>query len=195
MCNFFSGIYQRDESILADPALTDSHADLITIHNLKDEDLFLRSWIKFEYTPDPEKNISDLDSWTLTVDETSTPDWVDLEKLREKCKAIVSRMIVTDSRKLLLGGCWIICGEAKVEEAKSCKVISVCDSASIGSVWDSSSIRSVRGSASIGSVLDSASIWSVSGSASIRSVYGSASIGAVCGSASIESVYGSASIG
>src|SRR5271157_4260966 len=177
MCNFFSGIYQRDESILADPALTDSHADLITIHNLKDEDLFLRSWIKFEYTPDPKKHISDLDSWTLKVDETSTPDWVDLEKLRDKFKAIVSRMIVTDNRKLLLGGCWNICGEAKVEEAKSCKVISVCDSASIGRVYGSASIESVRGSASIGSVYDSASIGYVSGSASIRSVRDSAIIG------------------
>src|SRR5271157_2607309 len=185
MCNFFSGIYQRDESILADPALTDSHQDLITIHNLKDEDLFLRSWIRFEYTPDPEKNISDLDSWTLTVDETSTPDWVDLEKLRDKCKAIVSRMIVTDSRKLLLGGCWIICGEAKIEEAKSCKVISVCDSASIVTVSGSSSIGSVRDSANIRAVCDSASIRDVRESASIERVYESASIGDVYGSASI----------
>jgi hypothetical protein len=195
LCKLASAIVSRAGEIYFEP-ITDSHSDLIAHFGLK-EGKTGQNFVRVEFTPEDEKIVHDPATYSLRVDEKSTPAWFDAE-MSEKVSSYlnhqIARMIVTDDREILLGGVWIVSGKSKIVAAKACRIIGVSGSASIESVYGSASIESVSGSASIEYVSGSASIESVYGSASIESVYGSASIESVYGSASIKSVSGSASI-
>jgi hypothetical protein len=130
MCDFLSAIITRNGKIFQHWA-TDHHSSLIDIFGLhegagavvKDQ-----NFIRVEFSPAKEndkKDFCDAAKYILYVDEEFTPDWFDSDMranvdgfLREQ----VSRMIVRDSRKLLVGGCWIIAEGAHIETAMQCRL-------------------------------------------------------------------------
>ena len=199
MCNFISAIVCRNGDILCDPEHTDSHEDLVVVYGLRDQGALGaggRDWVRVEFIPpDGSSSIDDPQKWSLRVDEDFMPEWFNVEDVTAKMQERASRMIVCDDRRLILGGCWIVCGSASVQKVSNARIYSVRDSARVDSVCDSARVDSVRDSARVGSVYGSARVGSVYGSARVGSVYGSASVGSVRDSASVGSVYGSASVG
>ena len=197
MCQFFSALVVRNGDVLWHEA-TDSHTDLVRHYQLPDN-TDCRHFAKVEFTP-PAKNgrpdYLDVGNYTLRVDEYTEPAWFEeyREAVTAKCRHIVQSMIITDARDLILGGKWILAGDAKINDFRARAVICQ-DSASIDSVRDTARIGSVRDTARIDSVGDTARIDSVGGSASIGSVGDTASIDSVRGSARIDSVRDSAHIG
>jgi len=190
MCQFKSAIVVKDAKqkggfrLLLSP-WTDSHSDLIALHNLRDDGKL--RFARIEYSPPDMSAAHRPETYKLKIDEARTPDWFDgdmKEAVTEKMDAHIKTLIVTGEVALLMGEQFIIAPGAKVGTVKNALVASVLD-ARIDSVYDSARICSVSGSASIDSVYDSARIGSVSGSASIGSVSGSALIGSVSDSARI----------
>jgi hypothetical protein len=181
MCRFKSAIVVKDVKqkggfrLLLSP-WTDSHSDLIALHNLRDDGKL--RFARIEYSPPDMSAAHRPETYKLKIDEERTPDWFDKdmkEAVTEKMQAHIKTLIVTGDVALLMGGQFIIAPGAKIGAVKNSFVVSVLDAR----------IDSVYGSARIGYVYGSARIDSVSGSARIDSVYDSASIGYVSDSASI----------
>ena len=173
MCKFKSGIVLRDErnkggfALLMSP-WTESHSDLIAMNDLRDDGKL--RFARVEFSPPSYAELHLPEKYALRIDERRTPDWFDEEMkaaVADKMRGYIKSIIVTDDRKILIGGQFIVCGQAKICEVKTCAIQSVSGSASIGSVYGSARIDFVYGSASIDYVYGSASIGFVSGSASI----------------------------
>jgi hypothetical protein len=196
MCNFLSAIVLRNGDVLSAPELTDAHSELIEYFGLAEvSNSECSHFAKVEFTPSGA--LWEADKYALSVDEPTAPIWWDEVKdgVESKLRSQIERMIVRDHRRLLLGGCWIVCGEANVGNAKNGTLKAVSDSARVGSVSGSARVDSVSGSARVGSVLDSARVGSVSGSARVDYVSDSARVDSVSGSARVGSVSGSARVG
>ena len=170
MCEFLSALVLRNGDVLWHEA-TDSHSDLVRHFRLPDN-TECRHFAKIEFTPrsvDGNPNYLGVDHYALRVDEDTEPIWFDevRELVEQKCRSIIRGMIVTDKRDFLLGGKWILAGNACVRAVKSSHLVSVSDSAQIKYVSGSAQIKSVSGSAQIESVSGSAQIKYVSDSAQI----------------------------
>ena len=105
MCRFKSALVLPSGEVFHDPA-TDAHEDLIRLAGIKRDTG--REFVRVEFSSD--KDLSDLDSYTLLVDETIVPDWyssLDQEAIKGRLRDIVARCIVRDLRDILSGPCWI----------------------------------------------------------------------------------------
>ena len=182
MCKFLSAIVLKNGDIICDPEHTDSHSDLVAAFNLRDDDQYVDRFVKVEFTPpinaENLPNYSDFANYDFRVDERGEPYWFGevRERAIEKLRDRVARMIVTESRPMLLGGCWIIGGHAQIARLNSGRVVSLSDRAKIGNVSDRAKIGDVYGAAQIGNVYGAAQIDHVFDRAKISDVYGAAQI-------------------
>ena len=204
MCNFLSVLIIRDGSVRHHPML-DSHSDLVRYFKLPDENAHIQHFAKAELTPTTDW--TDASTWKWRIDEQVRPVWLteDVEHAAEGAtRAIAQRMVIKDGEHaLIVDGCWIVAGTAKIRDVRSGRIVRVQDSATISGVggsatisdvWDSATIRDVGGSATIRDVGGSATISDVWDSATIRGVWGSATISDVRDSATIRDVGGSATL-
>ena len=194
MCNFLSALVLKSGEVVCSPEHSDSHEDLIDAAELSDNGN--GGFARVEYLP--RDRYDKLDKYEFVVDEITKPDWFTEEvkqRTIEILKARVSRMIVSDKKKILLGGCYVLTDGADVGKIKNSRILAACDSAKIGEVYGSAKIDRVCDSAKIGEVCGSAKIGEVCGSAKIGEVCDSVKIDRVCDSAKIGEVCGSAKIG
>ena len=129
MCKFKSAIVTRNGDIFEYPE-TDSHEVIIAAHGLKDDGspIASRSWIRVEFTPPKDiKEITDQSKWELCVDEFSAPDWwAEIkDSVRENLWIRVKRTMVTDERKCLIGGAWILLSGSKVHQMVGSRIVLV----------------------------------------------------------------------
>ena len=160
MCKFLSAVFLKSGAVLCAPEHTDSHEDLLAASNVNDGEAsyFAGNICRVEFTP-PEDftKVSDLSLWQLHVDEKEKPDWFDEANARENLEGRVRRMIVTDARGTLLGGCWILEGvSASVSKLVHGRIAGIANGASLDGA---SLIRASLDGASLdGARLDRASL-------------------------------------
>ena len=132
MCTFKSFIAVRDEKekigcrILLSP-WTESHSELEIIFGLKDGSRL--NYAKCEFSPSDMSTAHLVDGYKLRIDEERTPDWFDdemKERVTEKLRDYVKRMIVTGNVELLIGGQFIIAPRAKVACAHGMVINAIC---------------------------------------------------------------------
>jgi hypothetical protein len=123
MCNFLSAVVLRNGDVLSHPLL-DSHSDLVRYFELPDTSVHHQHFAKVELTP--RGNWLDPETWDFRLDEATAPGWWDDVKgqaeatLRARAKA----MILTTGRKaLILDGCWILAGDAIVDDMRGGRII------------------------------------------------------------------------
>lgn len=132
MCEFLSAVVLANGDIICRPDVTDSHEDLLLSAGVRDGLCQQDRFARVEFTPpDPPTQIADPATWTLRVDEQATPDWLDEDRVRADLSARVACMIVDDARPLLLGGCWILVGEAHVDRAVNARILMLRDSSQV----------------------------------------------------------------
>ena len=140
MCNFFSGIVKKDFSIICNPTLTDSHEDLIKACGLFDTklSLFNENFARFEFTTKDVSDYQNINNWDLHIDENVIPDWCkeNAEVIKNKIWNIVNKMFINDERDFLFGNCYILLDNAKINEAKCCRIYSMYGEAEIKKVND-----------------------------------------------------------
>jgi len=169
MCRFLSALVKKNGNIICVPGVTDSHEDLIEYASLHDNDNYIRSFVRIEYHPD-NGELHELDKYELHVDESDTPDWFDKkmkEKIERKLYQRVKKMIISNEKPILLGGCYILHGDAEIRKVQGSRIISMRDNASVMNVW---------GNASVTDVGDNASVMNMRGNASVTDVWGNAKI-------------------
>ena len=156
MCKFLSAIITRNGQIICDPEHTDSHEDLLAASGLFDGNtsLYREELCRVEFTP-PEADLGDLNKWTLTIDEQVIPSWADKIEIRAKMEKLVERIIIRDTRKILLGSCWILLGDADVKTSKNSRIYAMNDSSKVGVMRDSSKVEVMCDSSKVEAMYDS----------------------------------------
>lgn len=115
MSRFKSAIGLKSGELLH--AETDDYEDLIEYFNI------LPDFVRLEYTSD---DLTDLKSYKLKIDENEIPDWVTddtLEKWERKLHRIVKNSFVTEDKKILVGGRYILSGEITIGKLVNCIII------------------------------------------------------------------------
>ncbi len=141
MCNFLSVLVLKNGHVLHHPIL-DSHADLVDFFDLPDTAQSLNHFAKAELTP---VDWLDPSTWKWRIDEETRPQWLDdVEGAAEKAaRAIAHKMILTETSKipkLIVDGCWIIGGKAKIRDIRSGRIMRIQDSASVTNVRGSAKL-------------------------------------------------------
>lgn len=160
MCKAFSAIVAMSGEVYCDPALADSHQLLARAHcpALPDDGI---AFIRVEYTPPDDSGlIGDLDAWQLLVDADAAPIWwADREgSVRTMMRCLVRRMLVSDTRDILLGGCWILLDGAHVRVVYSSHILSMYGSSRVDALYDSSRVGVLYGSSMAGVLYDSSRV-------------------------------------
>jgi hypothetical protein len=140
MCQFKSAIVLRDAKskggfrLLMSP-WTESHSELITIHNLRDDDRL--RFARVEFTPPSMDAAYKPEVYKLRIDEERTPEWFDAEmkeRVADQMRDYIKRIVVTGDVALLIGGQFIIAPGAKVECAHSMVINAICGG-TVSAIW------------------------------------------------------------
>lgn len=207
MCKLKSAIILKNRIFMPD---YDSHSQMLEELGIKDSYLNAsKTFVRAELSPVNGDPFSDIDKWTLNVDQDITPDWFDVEDCEARMRAAVKEwakthiyigvdnLTISSGENYYIKDCHnvVVYGSAEIQRVcGSATIWDVYDSATIQYVYDSAKIQNVRGSAKIQRVCGSAKIQRVGGSATILNVYDSATIRCVYDSATIQDVFGSATI-
>ena len=171
MCRFKSSIETRDGRIIHHE-LTDSHEDLLILAGIterNDSDVN-PMFVRLEFCPVDNKDLADPGKYELVIDGGSRPSWFTEEREHahaEFLRGVIRSMLVTDERKLLMGGAWILAGKANAATAKSCRIVAMRDSAKVGAMRDSAKVDAMYDSANVGAMRDSAKVGAMYGSAKV----------------------------
>jgi len=149
MCNTFSAICLPNGDLIFPAEYTDNHIDIIELKDLADNG---RDLVKLECTP-IDLRFDDLSSYVFKVDQPDLPSWWN-EHIKQRAKETMMRrignMIVDDSRQILLGGCWILTGNARICLMKNSRIVLMTGSSRIEQMAGSSQIEQMTGSSRIG---------------------------------------------
>ena len=145
MCKFKSAIVVQDLNqkhgfrLLLNP-WTESHSDLIALHNLRDDGVL--RFARVEFSPESLETAHQPETYKLTIDEERKPDWFgkEMKKLvSDRLREYIKFITVTGKVKLLLGGEFVLAPGADVGDVKTSVIHSV-NSAKIDSVSGSAKI-------------------------------------------------------
>ncbi|MFA6917040.1 MAG: hypothetical protein WC222_11630 [Parachlamydiales bacterium] len=140
MCKFYSAIIKPNGDLLHD-IHTSSHKDIINLYNLNDDKV--GRFAKLEYTSD---DLMDLSTYQLKVDENVKPDWLTdkmLENAERKLYQIVKKRIITEDRKLLMGGIFVIAEGVKIDTVKNA-IIEVIRNSTVNEMRENSTVNEMR---------------------------------------------------
>lgn len=161
MCEFKSGIVLRDESLKGGFKLfmspwTESHSDLISMHNLHDGSRLL--FARIEFKPESMATADKPETYKLGIDEERCPNWFDdemKEVVAERMRTYIKSIIITGDVCLLIGGQFILSAGANVQTAKNCIITAMLASSKVGTMLDSSKVGTMWASSQVGTMRDS----------------------------------------
>jgi hypothetical protein len=148
VCNFFSALVLQNGAVLTHPML-DHHSDLVRYFKLPDTSQFLHRFAKVKLTP---VDWMDVSTWNFRLDEETRPQWWDdiAASAEAELRKRASAMILRDGEHdLIVDGCWIVGGTAKIREVRSGRIVRVTGSAHLGTVTGSAHLGTVTGSAQV----------------------------------------------
>jgi hypothetical protein len=203
MCKFFSCLVTQQADILWHEA-TDSHEDLVAHFGLNDTRI--GPFVRVEFTPPQAIDVGDIDKYVLKADEVITPEWFEpmRESVTERISSLVRPMIISDERKFVLGGVWVLRGNANVHSLKNGRIIAMCGSSQVGVMYgssqvgvmrDSSQVREMYDSSQVGVMYDSSQVCEMHESSQVREMYSSSQVGVMYGFSQVREMYGSSQIG
>jgi len=121
MCNFLSAVVSRTGAIYCNP-LMDSHEDIIEYFNLRDGGM--GHIVRVEFSPEKREDLIDSTKYLLKVDEQETPEWFEehRENVLSHLLQIIKNITITEDRKILLGGAFVIGNNVKVGKLIGCDI-------------------------------------------------------------------------
>ena len=194
MCNVKSGIVFRTGELFTSP-FTDSHEDLILLRGLKDDRApIVQNWARVEYLPD-----SEWKTWTLSLDEQQAPAWWDDDMrtaIIAKFEALIEGMTITGTVPMLLGGQYILRGNANVAKlGNGAHVVVMRDSSNVGEMWGSSTVGEMRESSNVGEMRESSKVVEMRESSNVGVMWESSNVGEMWGSSKVVEMRESSKVG
>ena len=157
MCKKFSAIYLPGDKLIFLPQFTDHHIDLIESLGVRDNG---RDLVKLECSP-REARFDVIDDYVFEVDQPETPEWWNehtYSRAEAAMRRIIKAMIVDGSRDMLLGGCWVLTGNAMIGQVKDARIVAMYGSARVGTMCLSSQVEQMADSARVARMHDSAGV-------------------------------------
>ena len=209
MCDTFSGLLLKSENLIFRPQFTDSHQDLVESCGLAD----YNGYVKWEFKC-PSGGEADIGSYLLSV--TGDQDWFIPSvraRLYDRVKAKVKKMmIIDDDRKILVGGCYILGGNATVTRVTGSRIVAMVgnsririltdstvdnmrDTSSVGQVYGSSTIGSMAGNSNVQSLTDYATVVQMTDDSKITDMFCASRVVRMAGRSRVISMSGTASVG
>ena len=161
MCQFKSAIVLKNGDVIHNEWI-DSHEDLVTLYNLKDEGK--EEFVRVEYVP--EDTPSNLDKYALKVDEKETPDWFNPEKTERKLRAIVKKMIITGDVSMIVGKRVILDG-ANVGEIRQ-SVVHWMKNSTVQEMRENSTVRVMRENSTVRVMWGNSTVQVMRGNSTVR---------------------------
>ena len=176
MCIPLSGIICRpmngDSPRIIYGEYTDSHETLIALHDLR-EGPNTENFARFEYSPKDPK-VGDWGDCRLKIDEPMRPGWLDdevLGNLQGACENWVKRITISENRKAIAGGTWIIAGKVKIDRAENCRFfVGKGSDLTLGDISTVVAFGGVSGTVTTGYVSGTVTTGDVSGTVATGSV-------------------------
>jgi len=201
MCEFKSGIVLRDESLKGGFKLlmspwTESHSDLIAIHNLRDGSRL--RFARVEFKPTTMDDADKPDTYRLQIDEERCPEWFDEEMkelVSDRMRNYIKSIIIKNDVCLLIGGQFILSGKATIGTAKNCIITAMLDSSNVGVMRGSSNVGEMRGSSNVGEMRDSSKVGEMLDSSKVGEMLGSSKVGVMLGSSNVGVMWDSSNVG
>jgi hypothetical protein len=185
MCQFKSAIVLKNGDIIHS-YYTDSHEDLVDMMELRDNGN--GGFVRVEFFP-RENNYADVSAYKLSVDQPDTPDWWTDEMAKRTetfLREVVKRMIVRENKKCLVGGAYILAGNAQIER---------CVDANIVVMYDSSNVGKMRGSSKVGEMCNSSKVGEMWGSSKVGEMWDSSKVGEMYDSSKVGEMWDSSKVG
>ena len=168
MCKFYSAIILPTGEVLHD-IHTSSHEDLIQLHGLRDDKV--GRFAKLEYTSD---DLFDLSTYTLRVDEDIKPDWLTdamLDAAERKLHQIVKKRIITEDRKLLMGGIFIVAEGVKIGTVKNA-VIEVIKNSTVNAMRENSTVNEMWGNSIVKVMWENSTVNEMRENSTVNEMWG-----------------------
>ena len=183
MCEFKSGIVLRDESLKGGFKLlmspwTEHHSDLIAIHNLRDDDRL--RFARVEFKPKSMATADKPEAYKLRIDEERCPDWFDddmKEAVSGRMRDYIRSIIITEDRRLLIGGQFILSGKVSIRVAKCCVIQAMLDSSHLAEMLGSSQVGTMRGSSKVDEMWESSQVGTMRESSKVGTMWESSKVG------------------
>lgn len=132
---FLSAVLMRDGTLHCAPEYTDSHETLLSAVGIRDGWAQADRFFRVAYCPP--SNPTRLGKW-MWVEGELAPGWLTRE-VREaaerKLLAHVRRMLVTEPRRTVLGGCYIICEGGSIRELIRGRVVWAVGANLVNACW------------------------------------------------------------
>ncbi len=154
MCKFYSAIIRPNGDLLHD-IHTSSHEDIIDLYDLNDDKA--GRFAKIEYTSD---NLMDLSTYELKVDEDIKPEWLTdsmLENAERKLYQIVKKRIITEDRKLLMGGIFVVAENVKIDKVKNA-IIEIIKNSTVKVMCENSTVNAMRENSTVNAMRENSTV-------------------------------------
>ena len=165
MCQYKSAVVLPNGDLIHHEA-TDHHDDLLLWAGLADTSR-QPNFVRVEFTgPD----LGDIATYALKVDQDYLPQWWTSEMaddVARRLRALCERSIVSDRRKILLGGVWVLVGDAFVDRAENVRIVSMRGSSQVGEMQGSSQVGTMGGSSQVGEMWGSSQVGTMGDSSQV----------------------------
>ena len=198
MCKFLSGIvFQTGE--LQTSQYTDSHESLIKWLDLDDSlPIETRTWVRVEFTPTDSKDYDKPDKYIFKVDEQETPIWFNDEmraRISDEMTGIVKACIIKDKKKFLLGGKWILTGEANVDSIENAMVICMLGTSQVGVMWGTSQVGEMWETSQVGAMRETSKVGVMWGTSQVGAMRETSQVGAMRETSQVGVMWGTSQVG
>ena len=122
------------------------------------------SCARVEFSPPSLDTAHQIETYRLRLDEERKPSWWSDEMataVAQKMAVYIKSCIITGDAAILIGGQFILAGNARVECAQSCIITAMYGSSVVESMYGSSVVGSMSGSSVVESMSDSSVVESM----------------------------------
>src|SRR3990167_8570056 len=198
MCRYLSGIVFKTGE-LQTSEYTDSHEALIKWLDLDDSaPIETRTWIRVEFTPNESKDFGDVKKYILKVDESSTPIWFDDEMrdhIAEEMTEIVKSCIIKSNKKFLLGGKWILVGDAKIDSVQNATIVCMLETSQVGVMWGTSQVGEMWVTSQVGEMRETSQVGVMWGTSQVGEMRGTSQVGEMLETSQVGVMWGTSQVG
>ena len=196
MLDFYRVLVKEDGSIIHDIFAT-SHDDLVDKYSKAHGLICCKNYIKLMYSPKIGYKLDDLDNYEIIISDISIPKWFDniKDKIESNLNDLISSMIISRDRKLILHEGVILNKNAKIGIVKQSVIFAMYDNSHIEVLDENTQVRRMGDNSIISRTQDSTKVILMENFSKVEKMFDSSAIKEVKDRATIGVMYDHTFIG
>lgn len=155
------------------------------------DDLVENDYVAVELSPINNDPFTDIDTWVMTVNQYSTPDWFNEDETEKELRKLVKEWAKTHLFRGI-DGLDIMHGENIY--IKDCSNINICGDAEVKYIRGNSKVNYISGNAKVYNICDYTEVKNIRGDAEVYSICGCSHVITIGDSAKVFMVSGDAEV-